>query len=70
MKRNLANLPEAYTKIYNKAVSGKSRNAAIKAFCLECCAYEREEVHHCSDPHCPLYKYRPYQRIRQPKQAP
>jgi hypothetical protein len=52
-------VPSAYREIYKKAMAGKSRKAAMHAFCLECCGWQRQEVSKCSDAGCPLYPYRP-----------
>ncbi|MHC4573081.1 MAG: hypothetical protein ACYS76_02930 [Planctomycetota bacterium] len=54
-------VPEVHRANYRAAVSGKSRRAAIKAFCLECVCWQREEVRLCTALACPLYPYRPYQ---------
>lgn len=44
-----------------KAWSGKSRRAAMHAFCLECCGGDKDAICHCTAPACPLWPYRPYQ---------
>jgi len=51
-------IPKKYRKLYQKAVSGRSRKAAIRSFCLECVGYIEKEVPICTDGACPLYKYR------------
>jgi hypothetical protein len=55
-----ADMPSLYRGIYDKAMSGTSRKAAMQAFCLECMGWQRKEVEHCTSPACPLYPYRPY----------
>jgi len=50
-----------YRRTYKLAMSGKSRKAAIKAFCLECVGWEREEVRCCTSKNCPIFLYRHYQ---------
>jgi len=55
-----ADMPKRYRNIYDKAMSGKSRAAAMHAFCLECMGWQRIEVELCTSPACPLYAYRPY----------
>ncbi len=55
-----AAMPRAYRKTYDLAMSGRSRRAAMHAFCLECTQWQREEVRLCTSPACPLYPYRPY----------
>jgi len=49
-----------YRKTYQRAMTGKSRKAAIKSFCLECVHWEREEIRRCTYRKCPLHPYRPY----------
>ena len=55
-------MPKRYRSIYQRAFSGKaSPREAIKAFCLECVGWQREEIKKCTCSACPLYAYRPYQ---------
>lgn len=54
----MRDVPKKYCKLYNRAVSGKSRKAAIRSFCLECVGYLENEVKACTDTGCPLFKYR------------
>jgi len=56
-------IPRKYQRIYDRAMSGKSRKAAMRAFCLECVGWECNEVALCTDKNCPLYSYRSYKRI-------
>ena len=58
-------MPKLYRGIYNKAMTGKSRKAAMRAFCLECVAWQINEVFQCTDAACPLYPYRPSPRSAQ-----
>ncbi|KKL07231.1 hypothetical protein LCGC14_2588050, partial [marine sediment metagenome] len=53
-------MPRIYRKNYLAAVEGRAtpRNA-IKAFCLECMGWQRNEVSGCSTIDCPLNLYRP-----------
>jgi len=62
-------VPESMRKNYEKAMTGKSRGAAVKAFCCECCGYERKEVSLCTDTGCPLYLYRPFRSAAAVKKA-
>jgi len=55
-----ADMPKPYRGIYDKAMSGQSKTAAIHAFCLECMGWRREEVRRCESYSCPLYLYKPY----------
>jgi len=50
-------VPERYSGIYARAMSGKSRKAAVTAFCLECCGGVLGEVRRCTAPSCSLYPY-------------
>jgi hypothetical protein len=52
-------MPKVYRKIYEKAVAGNSKAAAIKAFCLECCMWQKNEIINCTSLACPLFAYRP-----------
>lgn len=63
--RNL--LPELNTnhrwlfyKVFSKRIRLSLREK-IKAKCLDCCAYQKEEVRQCTCEHCPLWDERPYQ---------
>ena len=57
----LAEMPSGHRNGYVKAMSGSSKAAGIKAFCLECVCWERVEVTRCSGTACPLWPYRPFQ---------
>ena len=51
-----------YRKLAQRALDGKvSPRQAIKAFCLRCVGYARNDVRDCSAYTCPLWRYRPYQ---------
>jgi hypothetical protein len=58
-----AQIPRLYRAIYDKAVTGKSRKAAMHSFCLECCGWQIKEVYVCTDWGCSLYPYRPKSRV-------
>ena len=60
-----AQIPKLYQGTYDKAVGGRSRRAAMHAFCLECCGWQIKEVFLCTDLACPLYPYRPRSRVPQ-----
>lgn len=53
-------MPDIHLANYKRAMRGRSMKAAIKAFCLECVCWQKEEVRLCTDLGCPLYPYRPY----------
>lgn len=38
-----------------------SPRQAIKAKCIDCCCWQREEVALCTAEACPLWRYRPFQ---------
>jgi hypothetical protein len=59
--QRLRDIPKIYRRIYEQAVKGRSRKAAIHAFCLECVCWQKEEVRKCTSLACPLYVLRPYQ---------
>jgi len=58
--KRLEDTPETMRRTYLQAVSGRSKPAAIRAFCAECVGWEREEVRLCTAPACLLYPYRPF----------
>jgi len=57
-----AAMPAKYRRLYVRAMTGRSLRAAVNAFCLECVAYQRDEVRHCTAATCPLFAHRPYKR--------
>ncbi len=59
--RRRADMPQAYRRTYDRALSGKSLRAAVKASCLECMGWQREDVRACTAYPCPLWPYRDYQ---------
>ena len=62
VRKRLAEMPNSARRGYLRAVAGNaSPRAAIKAFCLECCGWDRDGVRLCTAPACPLYSYRPFQ---------
>ncbi len=54
-----SDVPERFRNLYARAMSGKSRLAAIKCFCVQCMGWSKAEVDRCTAPTCPLYSYRP-----------
>jgi len=63
--KRVAEAPESCQGILTKAYDGEaSPRAAIKAFCLQCVGYKREDVTNCVAQACPLHAYRPYQDKR------
>jgi len=37
------------------------RSNAIRAKCLACCNFDRDEIRHCTVETCPLHSFRPFQ---------
>lgn len=59
--KRLADMPKSARNTYLRAVGGRAPKAAIRAFCRECCGWQRAEVARCTALACPLYVYRPFQ---------
>ena len=47
---------------FEMAYSGRSKAAALKAFCIWCMGYDSTVVGRCSAEDCPLWRFRPYRR--------
>jgi hypothetical protein len=56
----LVQFPLAYRSVVKAAQEGSLR-AAIKAKCLDCSNFQREEIKYCQVVDCALYPIRPYQ---------
>ena len=54
----LKNAPERLHRYYKNAWNRKSRQQAIRVFCLECVCWVSPEVERCTAPACPLYEFR------------
>jgi hypothetical protein len=50
--------PAMCRSTYDAAMTGRSRKAAIKAFCTMCMGYQPKLVRSCDVKGCPLYSYR------------
>jgi hypothetical protein len=61
--------PASYRGTFERAYEGKSRSAAIRAFCLRCVGYKRNDVRDCTAYGCPLHFYRPYQADDEPDEV-
>jgi hypothetical protein len=62
--RRLAQCPLSARTLLSRCYSRKaSPRQAIKAFCQECCGYDRAAIAECSGYACPLFHFRPYQKI-------
>jgi len=57
-ENGLSDVPAAYRHLYRSAWTGRSRKAAIRAFCLACVGWQPSEVRNCTSPACPLYEFR------------
>jgi len=66
-KQWFAKIPKVYQQNYKTAISGKSRAAAVKAKCLDCCNWQRVEVADCLVEICPLWLFRPYRSHEKPR---
>ena len=64
IERKIKDIPRMYRKIYEKAVTGSSKPAAVKAFCLECVCWQKNEIINCTAVTCPLYAVRPFVKRR------
>lgn len=54
-------------KTFERAYKGTSRQAAIKAYCLECVGFDRSGISNCTAPACSLYAVRPFQGRKRSK---
>lgn len=54
----IGDIPSSYRGLYRRAMTGRSRRAAIRAHCLMCCGWQYVEVENCTATTCPLYPYR------------
>lgn len=62
IKNRIAEIPKRYRGIYKKAVETNSKTTAIKAFCLECVCWQKDEIANCSSLACPLFGVRPFKK--------
>jgi hypothetical protein len=61
--RRLAQCPVSARALLGRCYAKKaSPRQAIKAFCQECCGYDRAAIIECMGYACPLWHFRPYQR--------
>ena len=58
----ISDAPAGVKKTLGEAFSGSaSPRKAIKAMCLSCVGYDRQEIQNCTGFGCPLWAYRPFQ---------
>ena len=63
VKKYAETVPESARGAYLKACAGEgSPRSAIKAFCLFCVGYVRQDVTDCKAATCPLHAWRPFQK--------
>lgn len=59
--RQQREVPAKYRPLQLRVLHGTATpREAIKAMCLECLGWERNEVAHCTSMDCPNYLYRPF----------
>lgn len=51
-------IPGRYRGNYEAGISGQSRKAAVRSFCLECMGWSSPDVSECTALACPLFPYR------------
>ena len=51
-------VPNRYSAMYQRAMRGKSRAAAVRCFCVQCMGWDATVVAECTASGCPLYPYR------------
>jgi len=54
----VADYPSTTKKKWTQAMNSNSRKAAIRCMCLLCLGGSPKEVSACTQPDCPLYKFR------------
>lgn len=68
--KQVAAAPESAKGILKRAYLGDGpRSNAIKAMCLSCVGFEREQITKCTGFSCPLWAYRPFQKCLQKSDA-
>ena len=54
----MMDVPLKFLPMYRRAMSGRSRKAATRVFCLQCVGWLEREVELCTAHNCPLFPYR------------
>lgn len=63
IEKQLSQDPESAKGTLREAFSGAaSPRRAIKAMCLACVGFQREQITNCTGYSCPLWAYRPFQK--------
>jgi hypothetical protein len=66
--KRLAAMPVSLRTLFARAYAKNcSPRAAIKAFCIECQGYDRPAVTSCTAYACPLWRFRPFQKLSKTK---
>lgn len=61
-QKHLTTVPDSAVGIVKRAYERNGGRAnAIKAMCLHCVGYTRNDVRNCTSGTCPLHPWRPYQ---------
>ena len=58
IRQRCKDIPVMYRDVYRRGRGGRSRTAAVRAFCLECVGWYAPGVVDCTSPACPLFPYR------------
>jgi len=61
---NRDKVPARYLRIYDSALSGRSKKAGIHAHCIMCMGWNRAASQTCEATGCPLWPYRPGQKSK------
>ena len=61
LKQTREQFPKYVSNLEKVYYGKKSFIRAIKAKCLDCCCWQREEVRNCQSYACPLWNLRPFQ---------
>jgi hypothetical protein len=69
-QEEIASAPVRCRGILQRAYRGRSKAATIRATCLRCVGYLRDDVTNCSAYKCPIWPVRPYQRADEPDDEP
>lgn len=51
-------VPKKYKGMYDRAMTGRSRKAAVRLHCIMCMGWDATEVDKCTATGCPMYPYR------------
>ncbi len=55
-------IPSSYQNNYTKAIDTNSKKEAIKAKCLDCMNFSKDDIKNCEVDCCPLHPHRPYKK--------